>query len=286
MGFRAAGKEEVVRVSEQKEAEHLGHWHYTEQSAKSAPLTVESWDFRELTNFLKFSASGNSWVQSAHQQLWTGLFRYGRATSDCACSIMTSYFWVLPDCDLSSTSTRLEALWECLRASVAGFAGCWPSVTSLNITADDVVRARWGALSAQDRSRWCLVCPPSRPPCRCGHTASWLESSPLGSRGGWGRGPRGVSGSRMLWFPRTLAGGQWSVSASHIFCHLLLDALMKHVVASGGCVALTRVRVTAFQVQGSPVAWGKWGGWLSKNQTRSPVSWLVLIRGTQAPPRC
>ena len=36
------------------------------------------------------------------------------------------------------------------------------------------------------------------------------------------------------------------------------------------------------QVQGSPLAW-RWGGWLSENQTRSPVSWLVLIRGTQTP---
>ena len=42
MGFRAAGEEDVVWVSEQKEAEHLRCWHYTEESAKSRPLTVES----------------------------------------------------------------------------------------------------------------------------------------------------------------------------------------------------------------------------------------------------
>ena len=60
MSFKAAGEEEAVWVSEQKEAEHLWRWHYTEQSAKSGPLTDESWDCGEFTNFSEFPASGNS----------------------------------------------------------------------------------------------------------------------------------------------------------------------------------------------------------------------------------
>ena len=197
MGFRAAGEEDVVWVSEQKEAEHLGRWHYTEQSAKSGPLTVESWDFRELTNFPEFPASGNSWVQSASQQLHEPVSsHYGRAPVGLRLQHHDVLF--LGASRLWPQSVPAPGLKLCGNVSEPLWLGC-----RLLAECDNVKYNSWWCRQSpvrsgvcQHPSHWRLVRPPSRPPCHCGQTASWLESLPLGSKGAGEGGLRG--GFRLL----------------------------------------------------------------------------------------
>ena len=134
----------------------------------------------------------------------------------------------------------------------------------------------------QHRSHWRLVCPPSRPPCHCGQTASWPESSPLGSKGAGEGGLRGdfrlLNAVIPLHTSRRAAIQSLPATPSAISSWMPVEARG----GPGQLCGLDQGEGDSCQVQGSPLAW-RWGGWLSENQTRSPVSWLVLIRGTQTP---